>query len=253
MLFRHYQSLQNNLQGRLRTSVQYSGWGEKSAIGGTAKHLRRKNEHSLRSAQPSFCDPVVKDHNYTQKPLQAICPHPKLEALMPQDYLSFGKCNRQPAHFAQCDYPGSQRSDPQGSLSDHSVQLLLVTCLEDTHRMIKMLKRNKAGGMNDINAEFILEGREILVAPLKQILTMIFTASFPDEWSVSIITTILKKGDKQDCNNYRGLTVRTALSKLYAIVLNNRLMEWTEKHKLRAIAQAGFRKDQPMFRYCLHL
>jgi hypothetical protein len=53
----------------------------------------------------------------------------------------------------------------------------------------------------------------------------------------------VKKGDPLECCNYRGITVGVALAKLYAIVLNKRLSDWTEKYHRRAKAQAGFRKD----------
>ena len=58
-----------------------------------------------------------------------------------------------------------------------------------------------------------------------------------------MISTIYKgKGDKTVCTNYRGVTVITVLSKLYAMVLNARLVEWSEAESgCRAAGQAGFR------------
>ena len=215
---------------------------KKLATGGTAKHSRRINEHFVRSAQLSFCGLVVKDHNYTQKPLQAICPHPKVRSLF--------QCFRIFFHLANAigSLPISHSVTTTG-VEDLTPRAALVTilcsfswspvlkiptertkCWRETKLVVWMTSKQSSSWKTGISLW------------LTQIWTMIFTTSFPDEWWVSIITPILEKGDSQDCSNYRGLTVRTALSKLYAIVLNNRLMEWTEKHKLRAIAQAGFRK-----------
>ena len=129
------------------------------------------------------------------------------------------------------------------SVETTGMELNVPISSKEVHDAISKLRRNKACGIDDIKAEFILEGKQILLEPLTQLFNEIFTSQFPESWSVGIITPIFKKGDKNDCNNYRGVTVGTALSKLYAMILNKRLMEWTEKHKLRANAQAGFRSD----------
>ena len=51
-------------------------------------------------------------------------------------------------------------------------------------------------------------------------------------------------GDEHDLDNYRGITVGTVLSKLYATVLERRISGWAEDHGIRAAGQAGFRRDR---------
>ena len=72
---------------------------------------------------------------------------------------------------------------------------------------------------------------------------MFQTGHYPKSWSLGIIHVIHKAGDIDDTNNYRGITVGTALSKVYAMVLNTRMSGWAERHNVRAVGQAGFRKD----------
>ena len=43
--------------------------------------------------------------------------------------------------------------------------------------------------------------------------------------------------------HYRGIAVGALLAKLYACMLNETPMKWTEQHQLRARGQAGFCKD----------
>jgi Reverse transcriptase (RNA-dependent DNA polymerase) len=62
-------------------------------------------------------------------------------------------------------------------------------------------------------------------------------------WALCGITPIHKGGDTQDPGNYRGIAVGSLLAKLYACILNELLMKWTEQHQLRARGQAGFRRD----------
>ena len=67
------------------------------------------------------------------------------------------------------------------------------------------------------------------------------TGRVPVEWNRMLVSPVFKKGDKLDLANYRPISVSDALAKLYAVVLNNRLLPWLESHSLRAPTQAGFR------------
>jgi hypothetical protein len=45
--------------------------------------------------------------------------------------------------------------------------------------------------------------------------TIINGEKVPKEWKVAIITSIHKKGDKRKCENYRGISVTSILSRIY--------------------------------------
>ncbi|MCG8047978.1 MAG: reverse transcriptase family protein, partial [Candidatus Thiodiazotropha endolucinida] len=66
---------------------------------------------------------------------------------------------------------------------------------------------------------------------------------FPEQWSEGLIIPILKKGDKEEVSNYRGITLLSTLGKLFTRVLNNRLNSWAEEYSIYVEAQAGFRKN----------
>ena len=51
----------------------------------------------------------------------------------------------------------------------------------------------------------------------------------------------LQKGDKNDPNNYRGITIVSCLGKLFISVLNNILLEWDKIHNMITDAQFGFK------------
>ena len=93
-----------------------------------------------------------------------------------------------------------------------------------------------------------LDALSIAAAQLAPCIAAIFNAcqrveALPRSWALCGITPIHKGGDANDPGNYRGIAVGSLLAKLYACMLNEKLMKWTEQHGLRARGQAGFRKD----------
>ena len=50
------------------------------------------------------------------------------------------------------------------------------------------------------------------------------TNHFPKQLSVGLITAFYKSGDKGDMSNYRGITVGSVIAKLFAMILDHRII-----------------------------
>jgi len=73
---------------------------------------------------------------------------------------------------------------------------------------IDKLKRHKSPGIDQIPAELIKVGCRTLCLEIHKLITSIWKrVKLPEEWKESIIVPIHKKGDKTDCNNYRGTSL----------------------------------------------
>ena len=63
---------------------------------------------------------------------------------------------------------------------------------------------------------------------------------------VGLTSLILKGGDEDDPNNYRAITVTDTITKILAIMIDNRLDDWVSKNKIICQEQIGFqRKCRP--------
>ena len=64
----------------------------------------------------------------------------------------------------------------------------------------------------------------------------------PEEWKESIIVPIYNKGDKTDCNNYRGISLLLTTYK----ILSNILLSWLIPYAEEVIGdhQCGFRRNR---------
>ena len=115
--------------------------------------------------------------------------------------------------------------------------------IEELTTAIKALKNNKATGLDRIPAEMIKSSSgNITMILLKTMNKIKTTFNCPTKWAAGITSLLLKDGDVEDPNNYRAITVIDALSKVLAILLNNRLEKWCSENKVIKKEQIGFEK-----------
>ena len=114
---------------------------------------------------------------------------------------------------------------------------------QEIREAIRKLKSGKAHGCDRILANMLKLAGDTAV----QFLTKLFSAVFdeglyPEEGWKAIIIPIFKKGNKNNTDNYRGISLLSLISKCYTSVLNKRLLSWAEENDKMSDAQAGFRQ-----------
>ena len=114
---------------------------------------------------------------------------------------------------------------------------------EEILKAIKQLKSGKSGGPDHLLNEFFIHGQHVLLPCLHSLFNKLLRAGhFPKLWAEGHIVPLHKKGDINNVNNYRGITLLSVLGKLFSRLLNNRLIEWAELYQVYIESQAGFRK-----------
>ena len=108
---------------------------------------------------------------------------------------------------------------------------------------VKKLKTGKSHGADNILNEYLIETVDILGSHLCDLFNSILESGvFPESWTEGIVIPIFKKGDKMDCGNYRGITLLSCFSKLFTVILNQRLMSYCAVNGKISDAHFGFKK-----------
>ena len=103
--------------------------------------------------------------------------------------------------------------------------------------------KNKSPRIDYILNEFIKYCPDKLIYVIVLIFNIVLeTGIIPTDWTLGIIKVLYKnKGDINDINNYRGITLLSCLGKLFTSVLNARLYSYLTDDNILGNEQVGFR------------
>ena len=111
---------------------------------------------------------------------------------------------------------------------------------EEVEAAVKSLKKGKLAGVDNIPSELVQAGGEAMINMLLIICNKIWqTGEWPTPWNQSLIINLPKKGNPQQCQNYRTISLISHPSKVMLRILLNRLKPQAEE--IIKEEQAGFR------------
>ena len=102
-----------------------------------------------------------------------------------------------------------------------------------------ILKNGKACGIDSISNEMLRCIMEMNPNTLLYLFNAILEGKTRDS-NVAILTPIHKKGSKTNTECYRGISLICSVSKMYAAILNKRLLKYTQEKNMLSNTQLGF-------------
>ena len=162
-------------------------------------------------------------------------------------YNHFLKLSDPEDNFFQADreISGELREVIENDIEEMYAELNVPMNESELRKAVIELKCGKSGGENLIINELLMNGFSVLCPYMLQLFNFIFEAGiFPEMWGNGLLVPLHKKGSMSVTDNYRGITLLSALGKLFTRVLNNRLDGWAEAYGIYLEAQNGFRKGR---------
>ena len=108
---------------------------------------------------------------------------------------------------------------------------------DEVDNCIKRLKTSKAPGPDGIAPGILKHLPDDWIILLTFVYNAIFNQNYPLAWSIAKVFTIFKKGDSSDPSNYRGISIMSAIAKVYDSIISNRFNLWYKPHEEQAGAQ----------------
>ena len=119
--------------------------------------------------------------------------------------------------------------------------------VENVSNAMKSVKIKNCEGYDRIPQRVLNEGAEILLKPTHKLFNLIYTTKkIPEQWSISKITPIHKKGNKNEIENYRPIANLCAMTKVFEQLIIDRLRDIEKKSKcdLTGASQHGFKQKR---------
>ena len=117
------------------------------------------------------------------------------------------------------------------NLPDFNTELKAPITVNEISKVILTLKNQKACSMNDnVLNEYLKYSKNAMLPIYCKLFNLILnTGIIPEAWSKGTILPIYKnKGDINDPDNYRGITILSCFRKLFTALLNQRLNSYLE-------------------------
>ncbi|CAF2093080.1 unnamed protein product [Rotaria magnacalcarata] len=115
--------------------------------------------------------------------------------------------------------------------------------ISEVRKALNQMKSRKAPGNDEITADLLKAGGEPVIKWLHEIFSDIWKQEeMIEEWNLAILIKLFKKGDKQLCENYRGISLLSVTSKLFSRIILNRIQLLVNRQLLEA--QSGFRSNR---------
>ena len=121
-------------------------------------------------------------------------------------------------------------------------------CLNSTDEfeimgIINNLNANKSPGHDELPILFIKESKYAICSYLTNTINKcLLKGHYPDILKIAKVTSIFKRGQRNDPNNYRPVSVLSPFNKIFELVIKNRLLKLWKKYNIFSPTQFGFRK-----------
>ena len=104
------------------------------------------------------------------------------------------------------------------------------------------LNKLKGAGLDKISNRLICQCADIIAPHISTIFNCaVTTGIFPIDWKAAKVTPVFKQGERTDMNNYRPISVISAIAKVFEKLLYNQPSSYLTEYNILSKYQSDFR------------
>ena len=128
------------------------------------------------------------------------------------------------------------------SVQEHGLLLSdIISTSFSVLKKIKKLKNKCSPGFDGFNVNFIKILADVVAIPISYIFNFSMSSgTLPTPWKKSVVSPIYKKGNKNDPNNYRPISLTSIICKVMEGIIKDNIVAYFNKYKLFNDNQFGF-------------
>ena len=111
--------------------------------------------------------------------------------------------------------------------------------VDEVRVQMSRLRSNKAAGCDGVAPGLLKLLNDAWIMLFTFVFNVVFCGCYPDEWNKMKMFNIHKSGSRLDTSNYRGISIMSAVAKLYDMVLAARFKMWFTPSPEQAGGQSG--------------
>ena len=117
-----------------------------------------------------------------------------------------------------------------------------VVSENDVTKVMKKMKTSHGSGCDGIASFFIKMALPLISGSLCDLFNMsLFSGKFPEDWKIARVALVYKSGARDDCSNYRPISVLPVVSRAFEKLVYNQLYDYLDSNRLIYKHQSGFR------------
>ncbi|KAK9891748.1 hypothetical protein WA026_016545 [Henosepilachna vigintioctopunctata] len=145
-------------------------------------------------------------------------------------------------HRVKFNNPSQSLNTSRSERLDKSFYFFEVTEAE-VIAAVGSLKTSNSSGHDGIPISIVKKSTHIIGRPLAHIMNCAFNEGcFPDDLKIALVKPLFKKGDINEINNYRPISLLSSFAKVFEKILATRLLKFFIKFRVIAAEQHGFTK-----------